>query len=154
MRTKRIILTILAIAIILGIGYIWYAIDSAKKIEFGQGVATVSWLPDEATDVSYYKSYGWTAYEFTISESGFRKWASKYPLQEIDETLHMERWSWVNFSRESSGLSTNEYHTSMLDHLTSIEEGLLGGASWDNGGRELMAFDRAAGRAYFQFNPR
>jgi hypothetical protein len=154
MHTKRVVLITVAIAIVLGAGFVWYAIESTKKIESGQGVVTVSWLPTAATDISYYRSYGWTAYEFEISEEGFREWASKYPLKEIDDTVYMERWSWLDFSQESSHLPTEEYQSLRLSHLTSIENGLFGGISWENGGRELAAFDRKLGRAYFQSNPR
>ena len=154
MHTKRVILTTLAIGFIVGVGFVWYAIDSSKKIESGQGVTTVPWLPDAATDISYYRSYGWTAYEFEISEEGFIEWTSKYPLKEVDDTVYMERWSWLDFSQESSHLSTEEYQSLRLSHLTAIENGLFGGRSWTNGGKELVAFDRKLGRAFFQSNPR
>ena len=154
MHTKRVILTTLAIGFIVGVGFVWYAIKSSKKIESGQGVTTVSWLPDAATDISYYRSYGWTAYEFEIGEEGFREWASKYSLKEVEDKVYMERWSWLDFSQESAHLPTAEYQSLRLSHLTSIENGLVGGRSWANGAKELVAFDRKLGRAYFQSNPR
>ncbi len=153
MSKTRIIITVLVVAFAFA-GFVAYEIKSSKRIETAQSVETVPWLPSDATDVSYYRSYGWTAYEFSIGEQEFRKWASKYDLSEIDETVHMERWSWITFLNESSNLSSEEFQRLQSAHLTSIDSGLIGGIGWGNGGRELVAFDRVAGRAYFQSNPR
>ena len=44
-------------------------------VKQGEHVAHVAWLPEEATDICFYKSQGFTAAEFRISEGGtFVKW--------------------------------------------------------------------------------
>lgn len=50
--------------------------DVNRPPEIAEGVYSVEWLPTEATNINYYRSYGFTAYEFQISETGFRKWAA------------------------------------------------------------------------------
>jgi hypothetical protein len=49
--------------------------------EIAEGVQSVDWLPAEATDISYCRSYGFTAFEFKISEAGFREWAATAAYQ-------------------------------------------------------------------------
>jgi len=45
------------------------------QVESGEVVASVDWLPKSASNVSYYRSYMNTAYEFDIDEADFLKWS-------------------------------------------------------------------------------
>src|SRR5687768_14859438 len=54
----------------------WTTYRGFTDVESGEHVARVSWLPESATDVSFFRSYSWTAYEFTIPEQDFLRWAA------------------------------------------------------------------------------
>lgn len=45
--------------------------------DYGENLAKVSWLPNYATDVSYYRSKQVRVYEFQISPQDFRTWAEQ-----------------------------------------------------------------------------
>ena len=66
---------------------------SNKHPKIGEHMGSVAWLPRTATDISYFKSYSYTAFEFTISESEFRKWADDCELAEIRETVRIPRFN-------------------------------------------------------------
>lgn len=69
---KRLLFTSL-IAFSLWLCYAAYR--DFTDIESGELLASVDWLPKEATNVSFYRSYFATAYGFAISEHGFRDWS-------------------------------------------------------------------------------
>jgi len=50
-------------------------VGSLIHVSTEENVPSVDWLPASASNVSYYKSYSFTAYEFDISESEFNAWA-------------------------------------------------------------------------------
>jgi len=58
------------------------------QVETGESVASVDWLPKSASNVSYYRSYMNTAYEFDIDEAGFLKW-SRWEVAEITEPVRL-----------------------------------------------------------------
>jgi hypothetical protein len=121
----------------------------ASKSEQGANLAQVSWLPQEATNVSFHRrNYGYQAYEFDISESGFRQWV-EYPVKEIDQPFSIWRYSLPDCDR------ANEMYTSSTTPCTAvIRSGLYYEQVWSDGGRVAVAYDREHGRAYFQTNPR
>lgn len=49
--------------------------DISREPEIGVNISSVDWLPASAREISYFRSYGYTAYEFKIKESEFRDWA-------------------------------------------------------------------------------
>ncbi len=59
----------------VGLFTLWWR-DVSRPPEIAEGVNSVEWLPVEATNIKYYRSYGFTAYEFQIDEPGFRAWAA------------------------------------------------------------------------------
>lgn len=72
------------ISFIAVFNYVYYSIF--KRIEFAENVASVKWLPDEATDISYYKDNSVWTFEFSISRAGFLEWANSegFDVVEID----------------------------------------------------------------------
>src|SRR5690554_1455303 len=63
------------------------ALNSNQNPEIGEGLERVDWLPPKATNVSFIRSYSFTAYEFTIDEAGFKKFAESrdWPILEFNE---------------------------------------------------------------------
>ena len=69
-----IFLVIVAPFLLFGL---WFGLcawlDSSPEI--GEDIPHVDWLPNSATNVSFYKSGSFTAYEFNISEPSFSEFA-------------------------------------------------------------------------------
>jgi hypothetical protein len=66
----------LLILLIVGVPFImWTAYRELTRVERGEHVARVSWLPESARDVSFYRSSSVEAYEFDIPEKEFLRWA-------------------------------------------------------------------------------
>ena len=87
LRQLLIFVTIVAVVI-------WFALETYShftRVEFGENVPSVTWLPSTATNVSYYKSYSFTAYEFEISEADFLKW-NRRKLSPIEKTVRVTRY--------------------------------------------------------------
>ena len=146
-KTKNIIIIVLAILIfipitllILGIGGVMW---SNAHPEIGENVKTVKWLPTEATNISYYQTYSNTAYEFDISESGFKKWAERWALQPIKEPRKIERYSYFIENKNPSlayATITNGLYYYKYDQSDC--------------GSVHVVYDSGNGRAYFKMNPR
>jgi hypothetical protein len=118
--------------------WITVVIYSNSHPAIGENVKQVSWLPPEATNVSYYKTYSWTAYEFDIDEAGFRKWADDYKLSPIKEPQKIRRYL--------SFIGNNK------DVYAVVSKGLF--YSKSKGVYIHLVYDADKRRAYYRFNPR
>lgn len=140
-----------------------------RPAEIAEGVKRVDWLPAEATDINYCRSYGFTAFEFKISEAGFRKWAAKaayrpaeyvrfQPLTEIadhkGEPLYpIERYnSYLRVARDRP--TEFDYEAYLKDTQVDIKNGLRGEMRKGSAGGYSIGYDRDTGTAYYQSNPR
>ena len=125
------------------VGWIASAAWSNDHPERGVAEPGVDWLPAGASDVSYFKTYSFSAYEFHISEDGFRAWATEVELCEISAPVSIER-----YNRWDPQVSSSE-------QMATITQGLWGETPRrGNGGGTRMVFDRETGTAYFQHSPR
>ncbi len=111
--------------------------------ESGENKSHVDWLPTSASNISYFKTYSYTAYEFNISEEDFIAWTDEENLIEISNPISIERF---NF---------HETYFPSAENTTTVSNGLW----WEtpprgNGGGTRIAFDRDTRTAYFQDNPR
>jgi hypothetical protein len=98
----------------------------------------VDWLPADATNISYYRSYSWTAYEFDIPQPAFLRWAGPWSPKPLRTPMSIPRFSYFSDHRSVEVAVGFGYASPMAS----------------NGGRILVAYDTASGRAYFQSNPR
>ncbi len=128
------ILLFLSPLLLLGLwfGGVWY---SEHHPDQGEHARRVSFLPETATDVSWYRSYNSTGFDFKISEADFKKW-SRWEVREIAEPFSV-------FLRRNAG-----------QEQIKIKNGLYYFSTARNGGITLVAYDRASGRAYFYSTPR
>jgi hypothetical protein len=142
LRSLLLIVTVIAggLAILRG------AYVALTHFELAENVLAVDWLPPSASNVSYYKSYSCTAYEFNIPESDFRSWAW-WELKEITGPVEVRRYSF--FAKGQHGLRPDPF-----DDVAVVSNGLYYEARQSNGGGVSVAYDRAATRAFFQSNPR
>ncbi|MCF6312099.1 MAG: hypothetical protein L3J39_06585 [Verrucomicrobiales bacterium] len=120
----------------------------------GIAVEQVDWLPQEATNISYYKSYIFTAYEFDISEKGFKKWVSNFDqVRVIEKPTTIARYSlakdhYIDGADESNWIPDTE------SSYIKISKGYYSGHTDMDGGGHHVGYDSIKGRAYRQYNPR
>lgn len=141
----------IGLAIIAGLFLMWPIWTIFHPEDQGENVMSVDWLPPEATNISYYRSYEFTAYEFTISESGFRDWAlSKgYSLSTItDQTKNIRRYLFALHHTEPD--RNIDYEDTRLE----IRKGLFYETVQRNGGGYLVVYDTESSRVYFKHTPR
>lgn len=125
--------------ILLILIYCWAVTQS----DFGENCSRVDWLNDEAaSDVSYYRSYMWTAYEYKTTEENFRKYANPFwKFEEIRKPVRVPRYlDYKNgFDPDSGAL---------------VKNGIIASERRSNGGGYIAVYDRDSGKAYVQHNPR
>lgn len=137
--------------------------------EIAEGVQSVDWLPAEATDIHYCRSYGFTAFEFKISEAGFREWAATaayqsresvkfLPITEISERgegrfFPIERYNSYGEAGRAvpAGGDYNEHRRATT---IDIKNGLRGEMRRGSAGGYSIGYNRDTGTAYWQSNPR
>lgn len=124
---------------ILGIGW------SNSHPDTGANARRVSWLPSEASNISYYRTYSWTAFEFDIDEKAFKKWAHRWDIKSIRNEERIPRYSYYKQPYEKRNSK---------EHLAVVRNGLYASCKQSNGGGCHVVYDREKHKAYFQSNPR
>ncbi len=115
-------------------------------------------LPEDARNISFYRTYSWTAFECDCSEAAVRKWASGKTLKEIEAPVTAARWNAVileekyDCRRPDPDLKRLEAFRKSLGH--EVRHGLAASLRQANGGGFSLVYDRDAGRLYWQTNPR
>jgi len=114
-------------------------------------VPHVDWLPDSASDVSYYKSYQFTAYEFDIPEADFVAW-SWHDLKPITKPIFVERYTYrsapyVMLSPVATQAEIDNWEEARGRH--QVFNGLFFQVRRSNGGGVTVVYDRDQGRGYF-----
>jgi hypothetical protein len=152
--------------IILGVLWLGGVSWSNAHPVMGENVPTVDWLPAAAGNISFYKTFSFTAYEFDISESGFSTLGQErnWKLAEITNqgcrvmTYRMGGGMRDRFPIPKSDLSTEaqvaEYlRAEQIIHPT-VTNGLAYQVRQRNGGGITAVYDRTKQMAYVQTNPR
>ncbi len=152
---KRLII-ILTVA--FAIWFFYSAYRGYTDVEVGESLPCVSWLPNHATNVSFYRSYLNTAYEFDISENRFREW-SRWNLAEIVEPVQISRYLAFSTPRPQevanpTGAEIEKFALEYSRRSVTIRSGLYFGHLQDNGGGVWVGYDRETGRAYYYSAPR
>ena len=164
MKAKRKVLTIL-IVIVTALACATLMLKSLHHhlahVEYGEGVASVKWLPAEATNVSFYLSYNYTAFEFDIDERGFKEWVKPHEVQRIEGGFRITRYNFPENrlrmgrvaldSEDYEDVRERYWRLSYMDITNGYKHKKLFGRS---GGRRHIAYDLSTGRAYYQHNPR
>lgn len=164
-RRWKIILPVLAL--LLGL-ILYAAYRDFGRVESGENLPRVSWLPESATNICFYKSYGFTAFEFDISEQDFLKWASERQLKKLDgEEFGISRYHLglkdVPPAGDPPGIGApkeelNAYFAAEQKHHDAISKVIRRGYGYrltrSNGGGHAVAYDLETGRAYYTTTPR
>lgn len=96
-------------------------------------------MPDGASDVKYYFSPTFTAFEFNTDEPTFKNWAAAWSPREIAAPVKIKRHNYMGDAADQSA-GPDE---------TVIVSGLTAGAMKPDGTGEMAVFDRTARRAYY-----
>lgn len=139
---------------------IWSALGTYShftRVEYGENVPSVSWLPKTATNVSYYRSYAFTAYEYEISEDELMKHSPR-KLGAIDGTVSVPRFSFhrplpefgPNPTEKELQILAEAFHGKWAD----VNDGWYYSSRFNNGGGVISAYDRRQKKAYYWSAPR
>ena len=153
--------TTIAIVLIAGvsIAILQGMYSVAFKREFGENVEHVDWLPPATSQISYCRSYTFTACEFDISEIDFVDWCPK-ELREVTEPITIVRWNKQLFTEPdpydfNSAIAYDkacvEYHSQVN---ARISNGLYSSEEFSGHGFRMYAYDREKCRAYVAYSPR
>jgi hypothetical protein len=163
---KRLLLIGLALG---GALLLYGAYRDFTRVETGEDVARVPWLPDAARRVSFYRSYSFTAYEFDIAEQQFLTWAKDqgWEVQRIEREprsvlrYHLAAGK-VGAPADPPADATAQQMTSWQDAMQTyrsaisktIERGYFYDRRQSNGGGVTVGYDVDTARAYVQTSPR
>ena len=151
-RLKHLLIVITVLA--CGIAFLRAAYIDLTHVETGENVEHVKWLPKSASNVSFHRSYSFTAYEFDIPESEFLAWSS-WKMQPVTKPVSVMRYSYTNhphyLSQNPTMAEMEQWHSQC--HAT-VSNGWWHERRQSNGGGVSVAYDRTKGRAFVQTSPR
>lgn len=141
--------------------WIWLSMagyHAFTKVESGENLPSVSWLPKSATNVSYYKSYSFTAYEFEIPEADFVKWRG-WKLKPIDKTVSVPRYCRMTAKLPLVGPNPTEAELcreaeAYAARSAWVADGLYYEYRQQNGGGTIVAYNRNLQKAFVWTQPR
>jgi hypothetical protein len=125
--------------------------------DYGENLPSVSWLPDYATDVSFYRSDQVNVFEFSASPEDFKKWAENKGMK-VRSLLKAESVSrfhaylpapeeLTNQTGAEGGEFSPEALRAWQDKIScALEEGLV--AKGPDG--EMALYDPVKKRAYYE----
>jgi len=161
MRKKRQTLSVLFVIAVLVFNpislflfWLFSGLYSNANPEIGESVQSVEWLPETASNISYYRTYSWQAYEFDISEADFEDWAARWDLKEIGHAVSIPRYSYRDRYDHLDPNDPEQEDRERERFWADIDNGLYDRQEDDDGGGYIVAYDRTNGRAYLQSNPR
>jgi hypothetical protein len=150
-RLKHLLIFVTVVA--CGLAFLRAAYIGLTHVETGENVEHVKWLPKSASNVSYLRSYSFTAFEFDISESDFMDW-SGWKLQQISGPVRITRYCFSNHADFGPNPSPEEIEAWENRNQALITDGLYYEHRQSNGGGVRVGYDRDKGRAFFQSSPR
>ena len=115
----------------------------ASRPTSGVNLASVSWLPKEATHVSFFKSTGNKMYEFDIPEPLFLKWIVERQFTGTTNSGGMVRRWTATLPPEKLGTNSS---------LQIITNGIVVTHHRADGGGYDVGYDRSLGRAFVSEN--
>jgi len=146
---KQLFLATAIVCVALGL------LRAVTVAEVGEHRENVSWLPKNATNVSYIRSYTFTAFEFDIPEPEFLKWAERWKVQPVSAPCKIRRYTTMsNRLPPSRDSSLDDWRDRAVQEVT-ISDGYFWSDPPSGSGRNVsVGYDRIRGRAYYQANPR
>jgi hypothetical protein len=149
---KRAKVGLMAIAGLLGF-WLWYLVTD----HYGVGVDSVGWLPPEAHDVTYLRSYLHREAEFSIEREPFENWCARegMPLRTLDGEGYHAIFQCLRLL-ENKGVMPPPTEPNELRAAERVVKVFQAGdlfyeERWSNGGGYSVGYDMKAKRGYFHF---
>ena len=159
-KTRRTLRTMILPALCVGVALLVCSLhDTHFSVSYANNVDSVGWLPTSASNICYYRSYQYTAYEFDISESDFLNWCPE-ELLEIREPVSVPTWQHRILQHPSTlpYKTEDELRQNLVDYDATVSVEITNGLFFDhlasNGGYRTYVYDRSSGRAYVAHTPR
>ena len=169
MKRPQLILSCIAIGAVCLMACAFGAYRELTRVEIGQSVPSVSWLPNTASRVFYYRSYPRTAYEFDIDEQGFVALAEVkgWKIRRFENGA-FEIWNYVwcqnptpppnSLPGNASGSQVSAGQANLAVYEAATTKRITNGYSFEktihNGGTTRVGYDATAKRAYVFSTPR
>lgn len=154
-------LAIAALVLLIPV-FLWSCYHAVTYRESGEHVARVSWLPDEASDVSYYRTVHMVVYECRIARPAFVALAREkgWELKPIREPTEATRPAWFSTQaprKEDFPGDQDRYDREFTAWLGRTRAVVRDG--WTAGDREgdcgdIVVYDQEAGRLYYYWTAR
>ncbi len=153
-RDVRALYAFVVLILLLPLAVYFYASSGA---DFGENVPKVSWLPNYATDISFYRSKQVQVYEFQINADDFRIWAgqSGMTIQRITAPETLSRYkAYLPTPEGASGEPMTpdgsirlEQFQNWQDQISiTVENGMIASGE----GRAVAIYCADTQKAYFQ----
>ncbi|WP_254514005.1 hypothetical protein [Anatilimnocola floriformis] len=152
---QRLFLLVTTVAVFLWLYLGFHRV--LTRVEYGESRPSVPWLPAAAKNVSYYKSYAFTAYEFEIPEDDFVKWSGE-KLTTINRPVRVPRYCLIrmplpDLMPNPTLRQEREQIRTLATRETLVSQGLAYDHHRDSGGGTIVAYDRQRGKGYFWHAP-
>ena len=136
---------------------IFYFLSSSP--DFGENVESVKWLPDYASQVSYYRSKQVQVYEFAISPEDFNQWAQSNQMEVLQlsepETLSRykaylpaDKTQQAKSITSDTPITVEQFKEWKSAISIQISNGLI--AEKPDGSAGTAIYDPVAGKAYVE----
>ncbi|MGB0743680.1 MAG: hypothetical protein ACPGSB_04055 [Opitutales bacterium] len=153
-RDIRALYALAALVLVLPVAIYFYFNNGP---DYGQGLARVSWLPDYASDISYYRSNQVQVFEFHVDEQNFERWAEARGMhvQPLATQKAISRYKAYiptpaggsNQSATSGGVVTAEQFERWQSEISiTVNAGLLAKGSDDS----IAIYDANTKKAYYE----
>lgn len=165
MKRKFLITAAIFASLVLSfLGYVWYGFST---FESGINVPTTDlvWLPESASNVTYFQDWLSQYAEFDIEEKEFVEWCTLkgWPLQRVTEAQSEFRINRPRYPLEQHGvlkktpLPPADYDPSTYEHpyFKKFKPGdLFYSRRYDNSGGYYIAYEVETGRAFYTHSNR
>ena len=154
-RDIRALYTLCLALLILPIALFYFLSHSP---DFGENVESVNWLPDHATQISYYRSKQVQVYEFKISPENFTNWAESHQMaiRPLDKQAALSRYkAYLPMDAKQAKpispgapIAIEQFSVWQNEICIKISEGLIAESPDHSIGTAL--YDPATGKAYVE----
>jgi hypothetical protein len=153
-RDVRALYTFLVLILLLPLAIYVYA---SSGPDYGENAPNVGWLPDYATNVSFYRSKQVSVYEFDIKPDDFKTWATQkgMDVRRVTDPEILSRYKAYiptpqsqsrDAARPNRNISIEQIEAWQTEISITVESGMVAFGE----GRTVAAYDIETERAYYE----
>lgn len=145
------LLTAAIIVALMFSGMVYWAYSiyvGSSSVSWGTELSSVPWISENinASNISFAKSSSVVAYEFNVSEDGFRRWLKEKTIgapESFATPINILRWNSIKPNRTESEIENRSIE---------INEGLVVRDKNQGGAGVLIIYDIHNHRAYYEWS--